>query len=61
MKSLTTIELATFTIAELTALYRAIEAELWAGRETGEQREKSFVNQERIRRALADGSLSRSR
>ena len=61
MEPLTTIELATCTIAELAALYCAIEAELWAGRETGERRDRSFVNQERIRRALADRSRSRSR
>ena len=61
MKPLTTIELATCTLAELAALYCAIDAELWAGRETGEQRDTSFVNQERIRRAVADRSRSRAR
>jgi hypothetical protein len=53
MEPLTTIELETCTIVELVALYCAIEAELWAGRKSDEQRDKSFVNQERIRRALA--------
>lgn len=61
MEPLTTIELATCTISELAALYCAIQAELWAGRNTDEQRERSFVNQERIRRALADRSRPRSR
>lgn len=61
MEPLTTIELATCTIPELAVLYCAIQAELWAGRETGEQRDRSFVNQERIRRALADRSRSRFR
>ena len=53
MEPLTTIELATCTIPELVTLYCAIEAELWTGRKSDEQRDKSFVNQERIRRALA--------
>ena len=61
MKPLTTIELATCTIAELAALYCATEAEHWAGSETGEQRNQSFVNKERIRRALAARAPSRSR
>jgi hypothetical protein len=61
MQPLTTIELATCTIAELAALYCATEAELWAGSEIGEQRNQSFVNKERIRRALADRAPSRSR
>lgn len=61
MEPLTTIELTTCTIAELAALYCAIQADLWADRETGEQRERSFVNQERIRRALADRSRSHAR
>ncbi|HEX7823144.1 MAG TPA: hypothetical protein VF463_21325 [Sphingobium sp.] len=61
MELLTTIELAACTIPELAALYCAIQAELWAGRKTGEQRDRSLVNQERIRRALADRSRSRSR
>ena len=53
MEPLTTIELATCTIPELVTLYCAIEAELWAGRKSGEERQTSFVNQERIRRAMA--------
>ena len=61
MEPLTTIELATCTIPELAALYCAIQAELWAGRKTNEQRDNSFVNQERIRRALADRAVSRGR
>lgn len=61
MEPLTTIELATCTVAELVTLYCTIEAELWARRISGEQRDKSFVNQERIRRALADRAHSRSR
>ena len=61
MEPLTTIELATCTIPELVSLYRAIQAELWAGRNTSDQRDKSFVNQERIRRALADRASPRSR
>jgi hypothetical protein len=60
MEPLTTIELENCTIPELMTLYCAIEAELWAGRKSGEQREKSFVNQERVRRALAQ-RYSRSR
>jgi len=61
MEPLTTIELATCTIPELVALYCTIQTELWAGRDSGEQRDRSFVNQERIRRALADRAVSRSR
>jgi len=61
MEPLTTIELATCTIPELAALYCAIQAELWAGRKSSEQRDKSFANQERIRRALTDRSRSHSR
>jgi hypothetical protein len=61
MEPLTTIELATCTIPELVALYSAIQAVLWAGHNSSEQRDASFVNQERIRRALADRASSRSR
>ena len=61
MEPLTTIELATCTIPELVALYSAIQAVLWAGNNSSEQRDASFVNQERIRRALADRASSRSR
>lgn len=60
MEPLTTIELATCTIPELVTLYCAIETELWAGRKSDEQRETSFVNRERIRRALSQRH-SRSR
>jgi hypothetical protein len=45
MEPLTNIELATCTIPELVTLYCAIQAELWAGRKSNEQRDKSFVNQ----------------
>lgn len=61
MEPLTSIELATFTIPELVALYYAIQAGLWSDRETNEQRGGGYVNQERIRRALADRSRPHSR
>jgi hypothetical protein len=53
MQPLTTIELATCTISELATLYCAIEAELWSGRKSDEERKNSLANHERIRLALA--------
>jgi hypothetical protein len=53
MEPLTTIELGTCTVMELVTLFVAIEAELWARKKSPAEREVSFVNQEKIRRALA--------
>jgi hypothetical protein len=53
MEPLMTIELATCSWLELAALYCTIEAELWAHPHDADERSASFVNREKVRRALS--------
>jgi hypothetical protein len=53
MEPLTTIELGTCTWLELATLFCAIEAELWTHPHEADEHNKSFVNREKVRRALS--------
>ena len=53
MEPLTTIELGTCTWLELATLFCAIEAELWTHPHNADEHSTSFVNREKVRRALS--------
>jgi len=53
MKPTTTIELESCTLVQLVTLFCVIEAERWVDRIGHQERTSGFVNQEKLRRAIA--------
>ncbi len=59
MNPLTTLELATCTLAELIVLAKVIESMLAKDDEAPDERQATFVNREMVRRALSQRGAQR--